>query len=992
MKRSFLYSLVCMLLLGVTACVDHEIRPFDDMPEGETTVSATIEFNSMVPALETRAVAGDAIKDIESLCVLVYGVGKDDTYFKKYTVDDLQNYKVSDYPRKGDTIAETSTKKATFQLKLPYGLYYIYAVANMGNLDNYDVSTIEKLKSISVDWNAADIRKNNQMFGHFTEANVYSSDPYQLKINRKGMTLRAGIRRLASKVTLAFDGSNLKEGVFVHIKSVKIKDIPKSCSLKEGNAITDKDLMIADGDSIVYVEPETYPYDETYPVRITKGKPYYPYIEKEKEKVFEKNFHTEKEEALFFYENMQGEGKDKRQKKEEIGADGKLPYVDKDDMPYGTYIEVEAYYRSINGERLGEGDIKYRFMLGNNITTDYNAERNHHYKLTMKFKNFANDVDWHIDYEEEEPSIQVPDYFISYLYNKSMKLPIKINGGPYEVVSLEANIDTNSWAPYNTLPTFKYWRDLDPYVTGDTTLNHSGFLSLRKTKTTVIRYDGGLDANMAVENAKYYYNNKRGHRDYPLDGEGTDEDGKYTVRKVPGKNVWNLEVPLYTRAKQLIIKSAFTGNNPYVAYQRKAVVRFRAKLRQGTEEKIIEENSTIMQVRRVVNPKGIWRNAGDATQKPFHVVLKRLPRESATSFEAFTSEGKWRAFVLYGDKNFVKFNGNLDTVKGSTGSFIDFNIDFKGSCGERENRFAIIRVDYHDYSCEHLIFVRQGKSPMELISGGKKWHACNMRTSTEEAGCPAEEGSMFKFGNWNDPIDAVNNVNDKDPWTNPVPGDFLDHAKDSLVIAGTGLKKCWGDIKNNSTEESFTNTVLNAKGIRVASYDDYQALYDHDDIEFAYGVLYGDDATETLTTLEEVYGHRYDRHGKGYGMRGCFVYNNNSTSLYGGRNLFFPIGASGYGHRKDGKNEDGKRGVVRYALRGGYFPDNLVIYAPLFYDIFMRPGAVYWLESKKPDSPYEPNALGWDINYFSFDFNMMGMYSLYNDTNSDACFVRCVED
>ena len=32
-------------------------------------------------------------------------------------------------------------------------------------------------------------------------------------------------------------------------------------------------------------------------------------------------------------------------------------------------------------------------MLGKNVTTDYNAERNYHYKLTLVLKNFANDVD-----------------------------------------------------------------------------------------------------------------------------------------------------------------------------------------------------------------------------------------------------------------------------------------------------------------------------------------------------------------------------------------------------------------------------------------------------------------------------------------------------------------------------------------------------------------------------------------------------------------------
>lgn len=53
-------------------------------------------------------------------------------------------------------------------------------------------------------------------------------------------------------------------------------------------------------------------------------------------------------------------------------------------MPYGTYIEVDAYYRSINEEKVGSGDIKYRFMLGKNITTNYDAERNHHYKAYIE--------------------------------------------------------------------------------------------------------------------------------------------------------------------------------------------------------------------------------------------------------------------------------------------------------------------------------------------------------------------------------------------------------------------------------------------------------------------------------------------------------------------------------------------------------------------------------------------------------------------------------
>ena len=117
-------------------------------------------------------------------------------------------------------------------------------------------------------------------------------------------------------------------------------------------------------------------------------------------------------------------------------------------MPYGTYIEVDAYYVSVNPEKVGSGNIKYRFMLGKDTQTDYNAERNHHYKLTLKFKNYANDADWHIEYEEPEPGIEVPNpYYISYLYNHSMMLPLKVKTGGHKLGKIEARIVDNRWVP-----------------------------------------------------------------------------------------------------------------------------------------------------------------------------------------------------------------------------------------------------------------------------------------------------------------------------------------------------------------------------------------------------------------------------------------------------------------------------------------------------------------------------------------------------------------
>ena len=75
--------------------------------------------------------------------------------------------------------------------------------------------------------------------------------------------------------------------------------------------------------------------------------------------------------ALFFFENMQGGGDDMPDKRQD--ADGKeglrdspgLPgaptYRPKDGVPCGTYIEVDAYYVSINSEKVGSGPIKVSF-------------------------------------------------------------------------------------------------------------------------------------------------------------------------------------------------------------------------------------------------------------------------------------------------------------------------------------------------------------------------------------------------------------------------------------------------------------------------------------------------------------------------------------------------------------------------------------------------------------------------------------------------------
>lgn len=178
---------------------------------------------------------------------------------------------------------------------------------------------------------------------------------------------------------------------------------------------------------------------------------------------------------------------------------------------------------------------------------------------------------------------------------------------------------------------------------------------------------------------------------------------------------------------------------------------------------------------------------------------------------------------------------------------------------------------------------------------------------------------------------------------------------------------------------------------RVATGADFWELR-NSYIEQGYGVLYGDDATETADDIVEVYGYDYEHNKSGRGMRGCFAYNRET-----GKNLFFPIGASGYGHRKQSYtptwgDPETLDGVLRYASgRTQLYPSP--VERPLFYDLYKRPGGIYWLNAEIPQNYFTPTdgvSLGWDINYFSFDFNFISKGNLIRSGGSDACFVRCV--
>lgn len=1055
----------------MSSCVDDYFDIDPEIGEGEADLSATVVFSPVRNALgrDTRA-EGDALKHIKSLCVFLYTKQGDDiklykripqTQLEGLEIENNNNATAPDAVGENEHVAETATPQATFSIRgIPFGRYYMYAVANMGNLDSYDdadLDTPEKLKAVRLQWQENNIPGNDQMFGYFTTTDNQTSQGFDapaVVVNRPQMPLYAWVKRAASKVTVAIDGSGLNNGVQVWIKSIQIKDIPRDCFLGQNNVASNSDLL-ADGEKFVINESMS-----AVGPSVTKQSPYfYPDMPAGTNSL--ENAHTEFQNALYFYENMQGEGQSKKQiwPDQEDKTTPKFPSGNdpndkgfKDSKRNGTYIEVIGYYKGFKKGEAGqgmvesEGPIVYRFMLGKDTDKNYDAQRNYHYKLTLMLKGNANDTDWHIVYDPE-PDIIIPNpYYISYLYDQSMNLPIKLMGK--RLVSLRADIIENGWHaidetgknPPNGGVLKAYW-DGTPNDPGP----WNGFLSLRKTTAARFGLWPGVEGlndplNPAGEdfneqkfapgnaitytsNKSYYDDNNRGWREYIVTNVGSVNDpaGNYSV-STNGAGEWTVTVPLYTRAAVMVSQTGYTGNNPYVAYRRMAKVRFTAVIEgfDGVNHTVVcgpenptqgaKDAVTIYQMRRIVNPKGIWRPGNSV--KPFHVKMMVLEGENNDNFVPLKSDGPWKAVIKKGDwfdleptegKSQRNPDGTISGVgdmyaENNEGRVVDFTFRPKGTTSTP--RGGLIKIYYNNYTCVHIIFVRQGYEPVSFTGSKTKWHSFNLKTATEEVADPVLEGSYFRRYNTALPIAASNNQSSM--YSVDASGTVVwkNNANHDFAIAGqTGTRK-WSQITTDRT--SWPSFEIDGKTCRLANRGDVAAIIDNRNVTYGYGVLYTNETTETSTSVTDVYSAR-EGSISNKGMRGVFV-----CDTVTGTQIFLPIGATGYGRFKQKANyhayntqADDFEGVNQYANRWQPMPVSGngvgsygVNYKPLFWDLYRRPGAIYWLSGD--------DAL--DLNYYQFTFDRTTIQDLFivrptsgwgspaDPSGSDAIQIRLVED
>ncbi|MDE6872048.1 MAG: DUF4906 domain-containing protein [Bacteroidales bacterium] len=925
-------------MLGAVSCVKEQLVPEDwHIGDGESSVSFNMAFKSLADTElgRTRSVGGDEIKTIENVFIVWYNA--DSTYAGSMY---FPQPAVVDIPRDA---TEQITGHTELKCTMPYGRYRIYAVANMGDLkDDGRIMEESMFRSLQLSWNEENVTENNQMSGYFceSESSEYArGNAPLLTVSRPDMKLHSWIRRAVSKVTVAFDASALNERIYIYIKSAQIMDIPEHCTLVDDNHPSDTLDLIHYGDIIQFGAGDDY---ENWP-RLACGRGANQYGD-----------HSNDAQSLFFFENMQGKHPDKHVYNN---------FKKKDNVLCGTYVEVKGYYVNNSAENPSYGNIVYRCMLGQDMKEDFNAERNAHYRLTLKFNKDANDPDWHIEYDyvPQPPEIVIPNpMYISYLSNQSVNVPVTIyyDKNLTSVESVTATVIKNDWGYYD-----------HKYVDTNKELV-KGFLSMKEDDYTPVtvndatwRSNGGGSRKFSSAALSY--------------ADGTDGEA----------DTCRINIPVYTRPMDL--GNGFSGNNYYVGRRRYAKVEIIAKFTGGVGE--LRDTVDVIQIRRLVNPKGIWRD-GNST-KSFRVTLKNtdsIPTVAEVFKDVKSEGGPWTARILEGDWFEIKDTESdtwikgKDTLTGGTGSVVEFDYrptsTYKDGC-----RFGLIGITFHNNTCQHVILVSQGIGLVEI--GGRKWHMTNVEYNGKDAGNPLLEGSMFKFG-WPS-VAFMSSNNLKDGYG------FLEQALykefDVLDSSGKAGKAVFNAVRAD-VENGFNNDEImtdNGKS-RVADYDDWNALTDANKFVRYYGVLYGEECDGTLSTNKVT--NTYTEPGEEKGMRGCFIYEKSS-----GRHLFFPIGNTGHGRRQHLDHSPStetvyRYGVLKYADRTNEMPADVAASLPCLYSLWNEPGAVYWYGEQHKTSPYH---YGFDINYMTFGFQSYTsghVYGVGESAYSDACFIRRVDN
>ncbi|MDE5790798.1 MAG: hypothetical protein K2H96_06190, partial [Muribaculaceae bacterium] len=282
--KSVIYILsIFWISMILSACVDEGPGRYVS-PDGEVLVSLEAAFSPFSEGDLTRAsniAPARGFNSISDMAVIVF----DDKgrllpeYIREFvnpeTIDESREDKDAAY----GSSAESDTKRVTdIPLLIPKGTYFIIAVANFGEYESTEGGsisirkddggnlitslarikkeiekcvtpedfTLDDLRRLKADWDASDYANNRAMLGYFSlsDSRPYAGSKFEaVTVDRNGEKPRAWLRRCASKITVDFDGSGLRDNVSIFIKDVRIFDLAKDCTLGFGNPASDEENL-----------------------------------------------------------------------------------------------------------------------------------------------------------------------------------------------------------------------------------------------------------------------------------------------------------------------------------------------------------------------------------------------------------------------------------------------------------------------------------------------------------------------------------------------------------------------------------------------------------------------------------------------------------------------------------------------------------------------------------------------------------------------------
>lgn len=311
-----------------------------------------------------------------------------------------------------------------------------------GNPATAALNTIDELKGLKV----RELKSNgnvhstvptpNAMYGE--ETSDRGEIPDQDDQSKKIKVVTIEMKRTAAMITLALDGEGLANNIEISVDSVVLRNVPKSCTLGPvdisgsagpGNYPTSHDNISKYGDmkgGVVFSSAKligqerknlgAYQNDSQFQTTIGG---HYTDMESGNFSDVTGTF----VQPLFLFENRQPTGTNGGDNNNNPQAhkrpnncvinngdyDGSI--ADYNETGVCSYIEVYAKYTQYDGTTANvsqKGTASWRFFLGNNVTDNFDVERNTNYRITLDLNGTGigeRNYSWRVDADLKTPQV-----------------------------------------------------------------------------------------------------------------------------------------------------------------------------------------------------------------------------------------------------------------------------------------------------------------------------------------------------------------------------------------------------------------------------------------------------------------------------------------------------------------------------------------------------------------------------------------------------------